>query len=316
MSQPTEIEITEYIGDSLQKINTNFSLLDSNLKTLISGVNSLSSISTYTIQTNNLITELENKIQGEFFPSLCQVRLSVKDSNTICMQPYNGGNIGLYNTHDNVWNAYSLTSAIELNISQHIIGESAVLDIYTYCSNSTPMLTCFKWPPNTGELNVNLMRGTFNGVVVKKDYPDMRFLGCVQSRDNILQVNKSSQNVWNKYNQETNTIYNGGSVSVILGEPASIVCDIQIQSPVPDEASLNITGVKLVTYTVQNSAGNYTTSYVLSSVTEKMYTLKNSRFSTARDTVNLQLNAGYYYISLSAINEQYTTTDIAVTLQN
>lgn len=189
---------TECIGDSLTKINNNFSNLDA---TLCQIINSSS-------------------------PSLMSVRLSyssvtstpttdIKNASTLYVHPYRGTAVTFWNTATNSWNLYQLTSILSFSLGS--LAADTNYDIYMYPSGSTFDVEFVAWPSSGAGAGVPI-RTYQDGVTVKPGASNKRLVGCLRTTSTPGQSEQSfgenlaggaspKQYLWNAQNIVPVTCY-------------------------------------------------------------------------------------------------------------
>lgn len=164
----TLIGDSECIGDSLVKINNNFTNLNSGVCDLIS---------------------LYNTIGATFSSSLAQIRLSTsnteavvtndtKNVSTIYLHPYNGNAVGLFNTTLNRWEIKNIPNILPFSIAS--LGANRNFDIYLYYDNNAFQLEFLAWPSSIKGTR-GPTRGVKDGARVKANDFSRRFIGCLRT---------------------------------------------------------------------------------------------------------------------------------------
>lgn len=158
----------ECIGDSLVKINSNFT----NLNTGVCDLNTL-----------------YDNIGTTFASSLAQIRLSTtsgspiitndtKNVSVIYLHPFNGNAIGLFNTTLNRWEIKNIPSVLPFTLSS--LGPNTNYDIYLYQENGVFKLDFTQWSSNTRG-SKGPFRFLKDGARVKSSDYSRRFIGCLRT---------------------------------------------------------------------------------------------------------------------------------------
>lgn len=152
---------TECIGDSLVKINNNFTNLDT---TLCEVINSTS-------------------------PSLMNIRLSyslttstpttdIKNATTLYIHPYRGNAVTFWNISTGSWNVYQITSILSFSLSS--LAADTNYDIYLYPVGSTFNVEFVAWPSSSAGADLPT-RVYQDGVAVKPLEKNKRLIGCLRT---------------------------------------------------------------------------------------------------------------------------------------
>lgn len=328
MSIIGRLDINDYIGNSLYTINTNFTLLDYNLATLVDGASSLNVTHNNLDTTSDSIVKLKRHINTKYLQTLCQGRLSLdnthfidnKDtvSNKIYFHPYDGEEVSLYNELRNTWVNYSVSSVLEFDITpDNRIQENTVVDIYL-CYTDKLELRYDTWLPDIGDHNENTTRILFDNVVVRKNDRQQRFIGCLRyDKSKQAHIKNNQQILWNKYNKLNTIVYDVSSVDVILGEQGLVSCDYQLNNSVSTvSADLIVESIKFITQT-QLINDTYVTTRVLSAVPLVIDTFDST--STKCNNIQIPLYAGVHSLKIKPhqqTNHQSVLTNLVVTVQN
>jgi len=183
---------TECIGDSLIKINDNFSNLNKGL-----------------LNSNSLIDNVTTNFASPFAclrlsldPNLPIVTSDKIGINTIYLHPFQGNAVGLYNTRTSTWQIQLLPKILAFNLNNYGLRPDANYDIYlSYDSISTSFSLSFvDWKSVTGFDYKVKSSGTKNtvpiipsganlrtmlaGVRVFKNDLSKRFIGCLRTTGN------------------------------------------------------------------------------------------------------------------------------------
>tara|TARA_R110000868_G_scaffold55422_5_gene172229 strand:- start:1678 stop:2811 length:1134 start_codon:yes stop_codon:yes gene_type:complete len=165
------IDRTECIGNSLSKINGNFSAIDNGL-----------------CQLTNEVSGLSNTVGGILpsLPSLMSLRMSlspsaslttgdIKDASTIYIHPYNGNSVSLYNTTTNKWEILFLTSIKNKSLIGLLANTN--YDVFIYHDGVDFQFEFQEW-------NSNLPPTLFilDGAIVKSSGErNKRLIGCLRT---------------------------------------------------------------------------------------------------------------------------------------
>lgn len=180
------IERTECIGNSLQKINSNFSNVDNGLCELTTAV-------------NELIASLQ--LLGGSSPSLIGIRLSldpttaaptsdIKNASMLYVHPYKGNIVTLWNPSTTKWDVYQISSTLSFPLNCPNANRN--YDIYLYRENDQFKVEFVEWAggaagsePGSGLPS----RAYRDGTAVKVNEPQKRLVGCLRTTG----INQSEQ---------------------------------------------------------------------------------------------------------------------------
>ena len=246
MSLVQIISANEFIGDSLGKINNNFSNLNSALHALSSGmVSDNGSVSSVYVtkeeyqRIDTMIATTEDVIERFLTPSLCDVRVSCSSAvhytydeistNKLYLHPYNGNYISLYDKVNTSWFMYELTDVKGYNLynSESFTGRSpltpnSLCGVFVYLDADVLKLY-FK---QTFTSVSNLIRDNItyidNVPVYTKDY-NKRFLGLVRIDSNSkCSISQSNLSLFNFNSIETLT-HSNSSISFTVFKDIKLV---------------------------------------------------------------------------------------------
>jgi hypothetical protein len=209
-----DIKATEYIGNSLTTINSNFVSLSTNVQDMSVRYTNLRQDF---INLEQNITLLNNFFNTNYTSNVCQIRVSSSllyadaslskkrrliNVQSIFLHPVEGGSVSLYNTISNTWETQVLPGVIEVSIAT--LSPHTLYDIFIkYNSVNNVFETTF----TTTSSN---KKATLDGIYVHLDDNNKRYIGCfykelsgVEQTYNYTQVgdSKLKQHLWNNSNQ-------------------------------------------------------------------------------------------------------------------
>jgi len=230
MSFTHTINVSEYIGDSLFNLNNNFQALDDQLSMLYSSSSSIAAIKDDYQTIERSISSLFLQLDTQFASTICQLRMSlnaqqstefsVVSSNTLYIHPYNGNQVGLYNTNTHIWDVHDLSGVVSFDLSGL---SQSVYDVCLYHDGTNFQCSFNPWIGNVigGAFDAVNLRTTVDFITVHSIYNNQRFIGCVKIDNNgCAHWSSSRSDIWNKYNQ-VNLIACNTSVSA-TNTPANI----------------------------------------------------------------------------------------------
>jgi hypothetical protein len=195
-----EIERTECIGNSLVKINSNFSGLE-----------------TAGCDLESRVAQIEEVIGGSS-PTLIGIRLSysattatplmdIKNATTLYVHPYKGNIIPLFNPVENKWFSYKILAPLSFSLAT--LAADTNYEIFLFEDAGTIKAEFVAWSSSVagGTLPIREYQDT---VAVKPSEPHKRLVGCLRTvaagqseqsfGDNIAGGSSPKQYLWNAQN--------------------------------------------------------------------------------------------------------------------
>lgn len=187
-----------------------------------------------------------NSISHKLINKTCDGRLTlqsntpytlsdISSSNTVYFTPVDGNAIGLYD--NGLWDLFSFD---EISLSLTGLTANTNYDIFAYNNNGQVTLEQIAWS-NNATRNIQIVR--LNGVFVKENQTDRRYLGTIRTYATGLCTDTNSQRfIWNYYNKRPKSLisyidgqhhYTGGpwrpyanntAVRVVNGGRTEFVC--------------------------------------------------------------------------------------------
>ena len=181
-----DIQRTECIGNSLQKINSNFSNVDNGLCELTNSV-------------NDLIASLQ--LLGGSSPGLIGIRVSldptkaapttdIKNASTLYVHPYKGNIVTLWNPQTSKWDLHQISTVLAFPLNCPIADRN--YDIYLYRENEQFKVEFVEWPGGGSGSEAGASapaRAYRDGTAVKVGEPQKRLIGCLRTTG----INQSEQ---------------------------------------------------------------------------------------------------------------------------
>jgi hypothetical protein len=155
------IDREECIGDSLVKLNSNFSGLDTDVLGLV-----------------NLTGILASNIRISLDPSTPVVTSDIKNATVLYVHPYKGNTVSIYNTQLSKWLTYTLNAPIAASLST--LTADITYDVFLGYVNGNFSVTFDPWPVN----NIGSQppaRTYVNGIAVKSNDASRRLIGCIRA---------------------------------------------------------------------------------------------------------------------------------------
>lgn len=182
---------TECIGDSLTKINNNFSNLDTAL-----------------CQVINSSSPSLMGIRLSYSPTTPTPITNIKNASNLYIHPYRGTALTFWNTATNTWNLYQLTSVLSFSLGG--LAADTNYDIYLYPSGLTFSVEFVAWSSSAPGAALPA-RVYQDGVAVKPGEFNKRLVGCLRTTsiagqseqsfgENIAGGASPKQYLWNAQN--------------------------------------------------------------------------------------------------------------------
>lgn len=156
---------TECIGDSLVKINNNFSNLDSNICSLHSNLYSLVPV------FSNLRISLD--------PSAPIVTSDIINAPNIYIHPYEGNAVSLFNTTTNTWDIKLIPQVLPFSLIGLFANSN--YDIFLYHDGTSFQIEFVLWPNSTRGNSTGSPKTLLNGIYVKTGSSNKRYIGCLRT---------------------------------------------------------------------------------------------------------------------------------------
>lgn len=328
MSFTEVISINEPIGDSLVKINSNFTSIDTRLRLLSTGQHLVPILSAGTIvlssvgyyesvfSTGERITELHSRVAGvvdqittTLAAKCCSVRLShsntdvyeYTDTSTsdIYLHPCNGNQVSLYKASINDWLVYEINTVYKFSLRKDstkpttpILGRDTVVAVFLYWEDDTFKLY-YEYLTTVNiktTFDLNKIITYVDNVAVLKTSTDKRFIG-------VVRINNDTTGA------STGNISNISLVNVYN----------RIETAVCSASSLNLVSIdsSKTYYNVSLQSSSFSKAYILinGAIAETLIN-DNTTLTTASETFTVQLNPGVYNFTLSADN--YNTNQLFI----
>lgn len=229
------IKSTEYIGNSLATINSNFTSLDTTVQSISSrqGV-----IFTELDLIQYGVSELLRTLNTNYTSRIAELRLScseqyndvsqntkrykVKNVHELYLHPINGGNVSLYDSLNNLWKNYVIPGVLPFSI--HKLKPNTIYDVYLSHDNALYVfnLHFVEWKSSTIPSTKAILDGVpilDEGMILGQptgEYTQVtdavvkRFIGCIYNTQTGIEQTyggtqaagtNSKQLLWNANNQ-------------------------------------------------------------------------------------------------------------------
>lgn len=197
------IERTECIGNSLTKINSNFSELQE------AGCNLQNDLTSLQDLTKTYITAGINNIRLSLTSQSVDLGPTNITSSTLFVHPYNGNVITLYDSDDSAWKFYTITTPLQFSLAA--LTSNTNYDIYLYGSGSNIAVEFAAWSSNAFGATPPLKDYAY-GSITKVGDPTRKFVGCLRTTSaGVCEINFGQVGLrygsdpkfflWNQYNR-------------------------------------------------------------------------------------------------------------------
>lgn len=210
-----EIKATDYIGDSLAAINSNFASISFNTQDMINRINTLNNDFS---NLSNGVYNLCNQFNANFVSTICQLRMTcsklyadssfekkvkLKNIQSIFIHPVKQGLIGLYNKTNNTWETQVIPGVLEFSTAR--LTRDTLYDVFLGF-NTVETVYSIKFE----EWSKNKNKKVVDGVVVSEENINMRYIGCVYKGVGGVEQSYTQeqlggvdlkQHIWNNDNQ-------------------------------------------------------------------------------------------------------------------
>jgi hypothetical protein len=209
------IKATDYIGDSLSVINSNFASLNLNTQDMNNRIKTLND--NFSNLSKNVYS-LCSLFNSNFISTICQLRVTcsklymdssfeerfiIKNAQSIFIHPVKQGLIGLYDNITKTWETQVIPGVLEFSTAQ--LSKGVMYDIYLGFSNiETVFVIKFE------EWSENKKQKIIDGVIVSNTDNNMRYIGCLYKENSGIEQSYTQQSlgganlkqhIWNSTNQ-------------------------------------------------------------------------------------------------------------------
>lgn len=209
---PRDIKTTDYVGNSLATINNNVDIINNTHTMLLSESNSAYQQS---IKLKTGCIYLQKIYSRIAIAKICNIYVSLNNDinhtnqskQNIFVNPFNGGEIGLFDVNTNTWNLYTLNSILFKSFNN--LQRDRIYDVYMFYSEDEGELTTqfIMWP----EYSIPTAKTTLDGVDVLSTNFSKRYLGTV-----YIQPWGTTQSTFNVNNTTKHLVWQNNASNVYI----------------------------------------------------------------------------------------------------